>query len=273
MTTKTRLLALIFAALFLSGLAGCLPPAPNPKGKEPAAVGISVENRWESMSSFGQTPEWVHFVRWNDDDDITAQKEIVTSNFFRGNRAYLLNAKPGRYAVIATTEIASNSNPSRRQEAVAGAARVARRPRAQFASFRGPSRFLIQNSSLKEQPGADEIYVQTTFLDEAMIRRTLTEVKPGQFVFMGSLVLDRDRKGFEDDQALTHFFPLRNPALLDHLGLLVIPTDISTSRGTALKIERGKEAEAAFLASAVGDLRGSEWGATVQRALDILAEK
>ena len=118
MRTNFHAAALILLALLGCGLAGCLPPAPAPEEGKPAALGLSVENNSELITWITGNPEWIHLVLWNEQDDVTAQTKVVTTNFFQDNRVYLLNAEPGRYAVIATTETARHPRPPKDQRAV-----------------------------------------------------------------------------------------------------------------------------------------------------------
>ncbi len=275
--------ALLGVAL-ISGLGGCLRPAPAPVGPERGALGISVENRWESTGFFAETPEWVHFVRWNDKGDAAAQTEVVTTNFFRDNRAYLLNVRPGRYAVIATTEVARREKAADERVADGGGesrprGAIARRaeesgsgPRFVRASFSGAGPLLARTHDPNEG-ATGEIRIMTTYLSDEMIRRTMVEVAPGGFTFAGHLAVQRDHGITQGDRAVNHFHPLENPTLLDHSGVIVVPAVESASRGTRLKIERGRDATAGFLAQALRDLEGSGWVPAVRRALERVGEK
>ena len=240
MRSKAIAGALLGLAMTL-GQAGCLPPAVDPVGPERGALGISVTNRWASMGFFAGKPEWVHFVRWNDKEETVAQTEVFTTNFSRDNRAYLLNARPGRYAVVATTELTRREEKPDNRRAVAGregeswlrrAEAPGKGPRYVPVSFRGAKALRIGKAESGEKR------TLTTYLSDEMIRRTMVEVAPGGFTFAGRLAVTRDLKISLGDRAVNHFHPLRNQTLLDYLGVIVVPSEESASRGTGLKIER-----------------------------------
>lgn len=260
-------LALLISALLPVALAGCVQQAPGPAAETSAAIGISVENRWETAGWFGNIPEWVHFVRWSEDGDVTNQTEIVTSNYQRGNRAYLLNARPGRYSAIAASEVAA---------IVSGGALVASRAgsrpqRAILASWRGGgARSLAMRDNGDDNDGADEVFIETTYFSRDLIRNTTVEAAPGTIAFMGDYVVVRDRAISQGDGAQRHFHPLENPTLLDYLGLEVIQTQVSASRSVQMKYRRDKEAELKFLSGALDDLGGTGWQSAVRRRLRAL---
>lgn len=240
-------------------LAGCLPPAPKPTAPENAIIGLTVTNRWDVGGRFGATPQWIHLVRWNDKDDIMAQKEIVTTNFQRNERTYVINAKPGRYSVIATSEVVwlePQHDPTR---AVVG------RDEARAIPVSMVARRMAMDKDQGPSPG--EVVLETTYLSEPSIRGTTVVVQPGGFTFLGNLDIDRDVHISDGDRAQKHFHPLRNPKLLNLLGVEVTPTQFHASRSTKLKQQGDKAAEQAFLAKAVEDFKDTAWEAIVQKRL------
>jgi hypothetical protein len=102
-------------------ISGCLPPAPTPINERSAAIGVSVEKVWASFGFATEYPERVYFIRWSDSRDVTEQEEIIASNFSRGTRVYLLNAKPGRYSAVAATDFLGASNDIKTNRVVAQA--------------------------------------------------------------------------------------------------------------------------------------------------------
>lgn len=92
-------------------LGACSIPLPPPKSVQSAAIGVSIQERWNKMAWFDQSLGMGYFIRLNDAGLVTAPLEILRSNYFRGNRFYLLNAKPGRYALVAASEFARLTPP------------------------------------------------------------------------------------------------------------------------------------------------------------------
>ena len=97
------LLCWLFSALMLGA---CSLPIPAPLLADSAAIGISVREWWAPREWLEEHPEMGYFIRLNEAGDVTAPVEIIRSNYYRGSRLYLLNAKPGRYALVATSEFA-----------------------------------------------------------------------------------------------------------------------------------------------------------------------
>ncbi len=91
---------ILTALMLLAGPASCL-TAPPPANSDSAAIGIAVTERVVSIGVSDITPKLVYFVRLTDSANLIGQIEVFRSNYSRGNRAYLLNAKPGRYVVVA----------------------------------------------------------------------------------------------------------------------------------------------------------------------------
>lgn len=253
-------LGLLISTLLPVALAGCVPPAPGPAAETSAAIGISLENRWETAGWFGNIPEWVHLVRWSEDGDVTNQTEVVTSNFQRGNRAYLLNAKPGRYSAIASSEVSAIASDDALVASRAGS-------RPQLASWRGGGAQSLAKRDNGDDNGADEVFIETTYFSRDMIRNSTVEAVPGTITFMGDYVVVRDRAISQGDGAQRHFHPLENPKLLDYLGMEVIQTQVSASRSVELEFRRDKDAELKFLSAALVDLGGTGWESAVRRSL------
>lgn len=80
-------------------------PIPEPQDAERAGVGISLAIRsglWPLQRVVA--PDQVYFVRLDSPDPSDPQNPVLPANVVQGNRAYLLNIQPGRYAVVAIRE-------------------------------------------------------------------------------------------------------------------------------------------------------------------------
>ncbi len=68
--------------------------------KDSSVIGISI--RTLTLKVFSNKPEVVYFVRLDEKDENNLGSKIVPSNFVRGDYAYLINARPGKYAAVAS---------------------------------------------------------------------------------------------------------------------------------------------------------------------------
>ena len=93
-------------------LTACSIAAPKRLSEKSSAIGLTVEFVPPAGAIFDHSFEAVIFIRLHEDGgyDYTASSLPIPSNFSRGGQIFLLNAKPGRYAVIIghhTTQIQS----------------------------------------------------------------------------------------------------------------------------------------------------------------------
>src|SRR5262245_52144477 len=89
-------------------LTGCVQ---IPKMTEPNGSALAVDLSLKApLGPFSGKATQVFFARIDNADGIL-QQLIVRSNYTQGSRAYLLNARPGTYVVVAAT-IQSNQNNS-----------------------------------------------------------------------------------------------------------------------------------------------------------------
>jgi hypothetical protein len=63
-------------------------------------IGISV--RTATLTIFVNKPDIVYFVKLDEKDENNLGNRIYASNYTRGDYAYLINAKPGTYAAVAS---------------------------------------------------------------------------------------------------------------------------------------------------------------------------
>lgn len=92
------------ALLGLALAAACgTTPAPSPESGDRAAVAIAVRTKYPTDARWGQ-PRVVYFVRLEEEGDPSCAPEVFKSNHYAGGVAYLVNAPPGYYAAVASTE-------------------------------------------------------------------------------------------------------------------------------------------------------------------------
>jgi hypothetical protein len=78
-------------------------PAPSPESEDRAAVAIAVRTSFPGDASWGR-PKVVYFVRLEADGDPSYAPEVLKSNHYSDGLAYLVNAPPGYYGAVASTE-------------------------------------------------------------------------------------------------------------------------------------------------------------------------
>jgi hypothetical protein len=71
-----------------------------PENKESSIIGISVKTI--TLSIFRNKAEVVYFVKLDEKDENNIGNKIIATNYARGDYAYLINAKPGKYAAVAS---------------------------------------------------------------------------------------------------------------------------------------------------------------------------
>lgn len=83
-------------------LTACSIPAPKRVNTESSAIGLTVETLPPVGKIFSSSLASVIFIRFHGDGgyNYTVSFRPIPSNFSRGGQIFLLNAKPGRYAVI-----------------------------------------------------------------------------------------------------------------------------------------------------------------------------
>lgn len=98
----------LIAMVFFFSCAGTIPP---PKPQDPvnsSAIGISIVER-APLRFIKNKPESVYFIKMDETGDLFTQTLFIRSTYAKGSHVYLLNAKPGRYAVVASERIVKDS--------------------------------------------------------------------------------------------------------------------------------------------------------------------
>lgn len=238
---RNALRALLLALLPL--LAGaCTTAVPAPAGSESAALGITVESRSEPGRATSAA-DAVYFVRLESGTELGRTRKVLRSNFSKGDRVYLLNAKPGRYAVVAASETV----------------------------LREASRRDGDSDRFRTVETLDNFRVFTSYFDTPLIQGTEVEVAPGAFAVLGRFLV-QVRGAIEDGDALqVHFHRVVDPKLVDPYGSPIVDPDNSVAmRATLVERQGGTENEREFLQLALQDLKESGWTERVQRSLDAL---
>lgn len=235
---------LIFALLLVglgAVLTSCSQQRPATKINAVGAIGIVVERRWAADASPAEVSDKVYFIRLRDNEKLNKQQELFHSNFHRDGQVYLLNAKPGRYVVVAASDTVVKPGTTK---------------------------------GLDTLRGLDDYKVYTTYFNEALVKRTELLVRPDQFVVAGNYLVKMENAVNFGDKIQRHFYKVVNSTITDPYGAPIIDQDNSDASRASLQQDRGSgEWEMQFLAAAKRHLAGSEWTKLVQDRIDALRRK
>ena len=213
--------ALALAAVI--ALASCRQPPKKPADVESSVIGVAL--RFQGVA---ERIDALYFVQLGGTERVRGHFPLLRSNFRRGDRFYLLNAPPGRYAVVATFKID---------------------PHNTIVAF-SPNTFY------------------TAYFGEAMIRKTIVEVEPRSFTFMGTFSVRKEVVSLAGDEIQAHYRSLIEPTLKDPAnpsGLIDPDFNSFTYGASLLTADREARTEAIFLTSALGDLEKSGWESLLRK--------
>ena len=91
---KTLLLVISFSLLGCTQIKNIM----FPRKDNCSIIGISIQTNPPIL--FKNKPEVVYFAKLNEKGENNLGKNIISSNYIKGDYAYLINAQPGRYAAI-----------------------------------------------------------------------------------------------------------------------------------------------------------------------------
>ena len=101
-----------------------------------------------------------------------------------------------------------------------------------------------------------------------MIRKTIVEVEPGAFAFMGTFLLKKDLDFYAGDETQVHYRSLIEPTLKDPAnpsGVAEPGVNSFSYRASLLTAAREARTEAIFLSAALGDLEKSGWESLLRK--------
>jgi hypothetical protein len=197
----------LLPVLFLALVTSCVTLPKNlriPENPESAVIGVSI--RTVTLKIFKNKQNIVYFVRLDDDEkEGVIGSRVLPANFVKGEYAYLVNARPGRYVAVASVF------------------------------------FQTENS-------------YNSLFDKEIITRTITDVGPGEFVFMGAIQVENRLKSLyqnierHGDKEQLHYFNLLRPVMYG-----------TFYTGSLINADRTPQAEQSFLAVARDHFKDSEW--------------
>ena len=216
---KRFALCIIMCAVF-----GCDLPSNLKYMESPSHSIIGISLSINLYNALPKKQSSVYFVKLDDKDENNLGKKIIRCNFYKGIMAegyyaFLVNAEPGTYAAVCSTKYDRLTFGDNRAEA-----------------------------SKYEEFG----YI--TFFDSEMIKKTVTEVGPGQIAFMGSYTIDSQLKSpymnieKNGDRAQKHYY--------SQLKSIMEGTYYC---GSMVKGDRSGKLTREFLVKAKNYLKNSEW--------------
>jgi hypothetical protein len=210
--------------IIIGAVLGCDLPS-NLRYRESAShsiIGISLTVKLYNALPKLQTS--VYLVKLDDKDGNNLGTKLIRCNYYRGTMpegyyAFLVNAEPGRYAVVCSSKydrLSGADNPM------------------------GTTK--------------DDEYGYITFFDSSMIKNSITEVGPGQIAFMGSYTVNSQLKSVHKniekngDAAQKHYYNLLKDSM-----------EGTYYCGSQVKSDRSEKLTRNFFEKAKKYFRNSEW--------------
>lgn len=214
----------VVLAIFLGG---CATSQPIPDLLQPQSSGLGIEITLQApVAIFTSSPSQVFFAK-TDGEDGLLQQSIYRSNYVKDGRAYLLNAKPGTYAAVATF-VSRDSVPA------------------------APPPPGISVSMTVGRTG------YTTYFSKELLEQTKVTVGESDFVFMGKYVIG-ESTGLEGADAIQiHYQNVIAPGATTG-GILHLMSGDYHYRGDLVERNNDKETREEFFLNAKKDLAGSGW--------------
>lgn len=278
MVTISRLTNLLLVTVWIAALSACV-YVPKPQNTDSAAIGIIIEKQW-SEGGMKEDSQRIYFIRWNDSDDPIKQDDIIESNFFSGNRVYLLNAKPGRYSAVAASDFIGFRSPAHNMTAgrFGGGASSPRHGAALPVAYNKLSGsmsggIMVQSTDPEASDGdqIDDYRAFTTYFPKDLVELTSVQVRSGEFAVMGRFQVLMHHGIRRGDKVQNYYYRLVNPSISDLYGMPILDTENSiATRAQLVKERRGPEVKRELLQFALDDLGGTPWVPLVRRNLERL---
>ena len=229
-----RLRVLVCLSLGIALLLGCVTPNPPPGPADPQAsvIGVAVKIRG-AIKLFSNGAEWAHFVRL--DSDGNEESEPILSNYSSGKYVYLVNAAPGRYAVVAAGFTQQSQGA----------------PMGSTTSLGG-------GFSLSTSVTVSSTKTITSYLPRHLIEKTAVTVGEGQMVFIGELVIDTSGDWDSADAEQLRHYRLIAPGHEDKSFMAKLFSG-KHRRGIEHEVDQGGDARSRFLAHSGGEFSGVSW--------------
>lgn len=243
-------------ALLILLAASCAKPIqmPKPVSGESGALGVSIRlcPIWSMFPC--RDPQFVVFIRLGESDDPRSPDRIYLSKAVVDERAYLLNAEPGRYAVAAAFFIQQQAGTGRKLKSTVYLPKE-----------------MVEKSIAELVPGS--VHYLGTYEVKMGILEDPDDVQASYYAFMersGAISLsDFD---FISGQVTRIIRGKPTFVVKSSLGLTkgvirAMLTNKYSFQGALMQVERNPASERAFWKEALGDMKKSGWEARVRRRM------
>jgi len=217
---------------------GSLPP-PMPLDPQSSAIGVCMGFK-QLLGDVSYKTEKVYFIKVGEKRDLYNQDSFIQSNCKRGDQIYLLNADPGRYAIVACSYLAYGSY-------VSGG---------------------ITRKNVDEY---------TVFFPKESISTTEVTVAPGTVVFMGEYIIKESTSFSDPDDSQLHYAQMIAPGAKTRV-LSVLFSDLlgRSSRvcrkGVFVEEKHDQRTEIKFLMKALTYFVDTGWEYVFRKRLEELKE-
>jgi hypothetical protein len=241
MSLHSHLLALILV-LIAVGLSGCAThPPPGPTTPANSAIGIRLDVR-APVSLFPFEVEKVLFVKLDDSEAASVVVErIIPSNYAQSGYHYLLDAPPGRYAIVGVYDTGERSAIT-------------------------IEKAIPISDNVEMWVGFELTFhdVYTVYFSEALVRETESVVPPGSVVFLGDYRINTDAGLKGADAVQAHYFEMLHPGQeIKSIGSTIMGSMLGGGqfdyRATLVKVDKGGKARSQFREHVESLLAGSGW--------------
>lgn len=233
---RLNILVIAIIATFMTACAAVTIRPENPTDQDKSVVGLSL-----NYGMFRSRPNVVTFVKLDDTNMNFITDRVIPSNYTSGNRYYLVNAPPGRYAAVAALSVAKSHQAKPTAKPVAVTLAMEMR--------------------------------NATYFSKDLIQLTEVSVKPGAIVFMGDYVVKQDLGMEAADDVQQHYRKLLGPekeekVIKKVLKLFIGKTAEFSYKGSLRESNRDKESEKTFFIKARKDFEGTAWSPLIDQALE-----
>ncbi len=223
--------AIVGSSLLLLALACASPPPPR-ESADLAVIGTSIRIKRIIGSTRAQH---AFFVRLDEEDE-SLRGQPIRSNYARDGYLYLFNAKPGLYAIITggyTVQVSS-----------------------------GPAMTPV-GGGFSVGVGMSMSNTVNIYLPKVAMEKTAVTVGPGEWAFMGDILLDAT--DWETaDEVQRHYYGVLAPGYADMNVLQKAFSGYGAhNAGTAPELDQGGESLASFLETSRA-FAGEEWADALQ---------
>ena len=212
-------------------------PPPRRLAPERSIIAIEIIERGaiRFVKSF---PDKVYFVRMNEEGDLLTQEDIIPSNSKQGDYVYLVNARPGRYAAVATWK------------------------RVEVRTMPPPESTAPPDTSRS---------IYRTFFSKDLVTATEVIVPPSTLIYMGRIEVDLSSGMSDGDEVQRHFLKLLSPTgNLGFIERMLTGNSDYINKGTLREIRRNRETELEFLKDAIERFEVTDWIDLLRARLDEL---